>query len=87
MAEAPDKEWLDSLAIVARQMKETVEQNATGVTVRRGTITCPCGRERGITQMYQCLYCKVWFCQSCAEQHFGKTVAEYKAEKAGANHD
>lgn len=64
------------------QTKETVEQDAAGVTVRLATITCGCGWVRGITEMYQCLYCREWFCQFCAENHFGKTVKQYKADKA-----
>lgn len=34
------------------------------------TITCPCGDEWPFTEMYRCLYCAVYFCESCAEVHF-----------------
>lgn len=71
----------NTLDIVYRQIKETVAQDAEGVTVRLATITCPCGWKRSIMHMFQCLYCNVWFCKSCAEQHFGKTVEQYKAEQ------
>ncbi len=74
------EEWLDKAIVVYNQVKETVKQEADGVTCRMATITCVCGRKRAIVQMYQCLYCKVWMCDQCAEEHFGKTVAEYRAE-------
>lgn len=76
------QEWADAAQTVYSQIKETVKQEAEGVTVRMGTITCPCGWKRGIMRMYQCLYCKVWFCQLCAEVHFGKTIKQFKAEKS-----
>lgn len=80
MTEA-EKEWIASGRIVQKQVRETVTQQAAGVGCRSATITCPCGIPRGIMLMYQCLYCKIWFCDQCAEVHFGKTVAEYRAEK------
>jgi hypothetical protein len=73
MADAPPM----TEALVKRQTQETVDQEAVGVTVRMATITCGCGWERGITDMYKCLYCGQWLCHPCAEQHFGQTVAEY----------
>lgn len=63
------------------QLKETVDQSVQGVVVRLSTITCGCGWERGITEMYKCLYCGIWFCQLCAEVHFGKTIEEHRNGK------
>lgn len=74
-------EFKDKLQIVYSQTKESVAQDAQGVTARLTTLTCPCGWKRGIMNMYQCLYCKIWFCQPCAEDHFGKTVEQYKLDK------
>lgn len=75
----------DSDNISDQQEHETVVQDAAGVTVRLATITCRCGWKRAIVKMYKCLYCKEWMCEHCAEVHFGKTRAEYKAERAGCN--
>lgn len=75
---------LDKDSIQWIQVEESVKQEAAGVTVRLATLTCVCGQARGIMLMYQCLYCRVWFCHQCAEEHFGKTVAEYRAEREGA---
>ena len=39
-----------------------------------------CGHVMSIMHAYKCLYCGFWFCYSCAEKHFGQTVAEFKEE-------
>ena len=70
-------EYNEQMNTVYLQTKETVKQEAEGVTVRMATLTCPCGWKRAVVKMHQCLYCKVWFCHTCAEQHFGKTVEQY----------
>ena len=70
--------WAEKATAVQKQIKETVQQTEEGVPVRLATITCRCGRERSIMLMYQCLYCKEWYCETCAEQHFGQTVADYR---------
>ncbi len=69
--------------LLESQIQETVEQSINGVIGRLMTVTCPCGWKRGITLMYKCLYCDVWFCRSCAEEHFGKSVDEYKQQRTG----
>jgi len=39
-----------------------------------------CGKVVSIEYAFRCLYCGFWFCQSCAEQHFGMTRAEHVDE-------
>jgi predicted nucleic acid binding AN1-type Zn finger protein len=73
-------EWIEKMTFIKSQVEETVKQDAEGVTVRMATITCRCGWNRGIMHMFQCLYCKEYFCMSCAETHFGKTVKQYREE-------
>jgi len=80
------KERNETLLIVYRQHKETVDQAVAGVDVRTATITCPCGRQRAVVKMYQCLYCGVWFCEWCAEAHFGKTRKQHLAELQETGH-
>ena len=72
---------LTAEAFSERQMRETVVQEAAGVTVRLATITCRCGWERAVLKMYRCLYCGEWLCEVCAEDHFGKTREQYNAER------
>lgn len=83
MCQTTEQEWYEKAAIVQSQVRETVQQETAGVTVRLATLTCPCGRKRALVKMYQCLYCKVWLCDPCAEAHFGKTVEQYRAEHPG----
>ena len=80
MSQTSEQEWLEKAAIAQSQVRETVQQETAGITVRLATLTCPCGRKRAMVKMYQCLYCKIWLCDPCAEAHFGKTVEQYRAE-------
>ncbi len=68
------------LTLIRDQLQETVDQETAGVTIRMAIITCPCGNKGAVVKTYQCLYCNIWFCHSCAEGHFGKTVKEHQAE-------
>ena len=47
-------------------------------------VTCGCGLKLPLRFAYRCLYCGQWYCQTCAEQHFGKTREQYNSEKVGA---
>jgi hypothetical protein len=47
-------------------------------------ITCPCGTRAPVRFLFRCLYCGVWFCQSCAEVHFGKKRSDVSASPAMA---
>jgi len=66
---------------VQNQIRETVQQEKSGIKVRTATITCGCGQKRAVVLMFQCLYCKEWYCTLCAEQHFGKTIKDFHADK------
>ena len=66
---------------IQQQVRETVQQEKAGVTVRTATMTCGCGTKRGVLLMYKCLYCGEWYCTVCAEQHFGKTIKQYREDK------
>ena len=62
----------------AEHIKFVERQAAEAAT--SGFITCFCGSKIGLLAAYKCLYCDGWFCETCAEEHFGKTVAEYQEE-------
>lgn len=34
------------------------------------TVACPCDNEGPLREMFRCLYCEVYFCPVCAEDHF-----------------
>ena len=42
---------------------------------------CYCGMEIYIPLVFKCLYCGEYYCQPCAEEHFGKTRAEWAKEE------
>jgi hypothetical protein len=46
-------------------------------------VTCGCGLKLPLRFAFRCLYCGEWYCQTCAEKHFGKTREQYNAEKDG----
>lgn len=75
-------QYVEKQHFIYLQVLQTIKQEAAGVTVRVATMRCRCGWNRSLTRMHQCLYCKEWFCELCAEQHFGKTVEQYRAEQA-----
>lgn len=69
------------LTTIANQTRETVKQEARGITVRMATVHCgDCNRDRPLVHLYKCLYCEIYFCKQCAENHFGKTVKQYQEE-------
>lgn len=65
-AEGEDKEHL------RRQWQEACKHNF---------IICKCGQLRDLKLAFKCLYCGLWFCQHCAEIHFGQTLKEYEESK------
>lgn len=40
----------------------------------RPFVRCGCLKKLWIQDAYKCLYCKEWFCEKCAEEHFGETI-------------
>ena len=65
--------------LVARQFREAMGDVPC--------VTCPCGLNAPVRFLFRCLYCGVWFCQRCAEEHFGESrIAHNKrlsAKQAG----
>lgn len=51
------------LRTIADQYREVKDVDAR--------VTCPCGNELPLVEAFRCLYCEVWFCLGCAEEHFG----------------
>lgn len=63
---------------VAKQFREAMYQ--PGKTVQE--VTCGCGLTMPLRFAFKCLYCGEFYCQVCAEHHFGKTRAQWIADKA-----
>ncbi|HEX8556697.1 MAG TPA: hypothetical protein VF668_01270 [Pyrinomonadaceae bacterium] len=51
--------------------------------VERQEIRCPCGQLRALELAFRCLYCGIYFCLACAEEHFGETRRERRARVTG----
>lgn len=53
---------------------------------KESAIRCAkCDLPRHLMLAFRCLYCGLWFCGNCAEQHFGKTFAEYRSDTLPSN--
>ena len=44
-------------------------------------VTCCCDKKLPIHFAFRCLYCGEYYCQKCAEVHFGKTREEHNNNK------
>ena len=49
--------------------------------VQFNTITCECTALRPLVLAFRCLYCGQWYCERCAEIHFGKTIDAWLREQ------
>jgi len=71
--------------VVYEQVKDIKNQQKIGTPSEHIKIRCGCSKYVNWLYMHRCLYCSVFFCKECAEQHFGKTVAERRADsRSGA---
>jgi hypothetical protein len=81
-------QYVEKGMFIKLQRQHILIQSHRGVTAQMTTVRCRCGWNRSLNHMHQCLYCREYFCQHCAEVHFGKTVEEYRKEKEDeAQHD
>jgi hypothetical protein len=69
---------VDYLARSSDPLKRGRLQKQWAEAVESAVITCCCGQRRALTHAYRCLYCGEWYCTTCAEIHFGKTLAEFR---------
>lgn len=46
----------------------------------RPYVRCRCSQMCSMKTAYKCLYCGEYYCRKCAEDHFGKTVEQYRKE-------
>ena len=69
-----------NLQIVAEQLRIIKRQEQDKIPLIYTKIRCVCERFVLWQHMYRCLYCGIWFCKDCAEEHYGMTVEEYRKE-------
>ena len=62
--------YRETAAAAAAQWRES--------TGEQPKITCAgCQIQAPIRFLFRCLYCGIWYCKTCAEDHFGETRADY----------
>jgi len=66
-------QWRQKIAFVGKQTKEMLDPI-------RGFVRCSCKKKLWPHHAFRCLYCGEWYCKTCAEEHFGKTVEQYRNE-------
>lgn len=57
-----------------------LKQHAQAMTGSKA-VDCHCGSTVAIHNAYRCLYCGLWFCAPCAEEHFGMSLDYYDRVK------
>lgn len=56
-----------------RQLKRSIK-------LGNPAIRCECGNLISVQSVFRCLYCAEWYCQRCAEIHFGMTREEWASD-------
>lgn len=74
---------LQSYLDVASDKVQAILRQQYKAAAESAVIICPCGHSRALSRAYRCLYCGLYFCEKCAERHFGKTRLEWYAERRG----
>lgn len=55
------------------QLSMIKEQVGWGMDADKVTVKCGCQKVK-LIYAYRCLYCGIWYCKECAEEHFGMKV-------------
>lgn len=83
--------WRSAFLAMCHQETKTEKQafvhKQTQQAASHGFIRCFCEIKVPVWKAYRCLYCGEFYCLRCAEVHFGKTRAEYQAEKETNQND
>ena len=59
-----------------QQVKLIKQQVADEIPLQHAKIRCGCLKLVPWQYMYRCLYCGIWYCKECAEEHFGAKTME-----------
>lgn len=68
----------DPLAVLSSQVKFIAEQENSGIEAKYMKVRCGCLKIIKWSYAYRCLYCVIFYCRECAEDHFGQTVQDYR---------
>jgi hypothetical protein len=72
---ATPEERKQKLDFSAEQIRLLHSQEKDGVPLMKAKIRCGCHKLLPWWVMIKCLYCGVFYCPTCAEEHFGKRRA------------
>lgn len=73
---ATPEQRMEKLNWMYEQIKYIKVQEDNGTPLARMKIRCGCHKLVKYLYMYRCLYCSVWYCKECAEEHFGAKVVK-----------
>ena len=71
---ATPEQKAQKLNFMHKQLKFIKFQEADNIPLARSQIRCGCYKLVKFIYAYRCLYCGVWYCKQCAEEHFGMKV-------------
>lgn len=72
--QATPEQQAETLLHVQRQIEHIKDQERIEVPSQHLKVRCGCLKLVRWMYAYRCLYCGVWFCKQCAEEHFGYRV-------------
>ncbi len=70
-SQATPEEQEENRAWARQQHSLIAEQAMDEVPIVHIKIRCDCGALVNWMLMHKCLYCSIWFCRQCAQEHFG----------------
>lgn len=73
-SEATPEQREEKLKLMGEQVRFIMEQDKIGTPIINVTIRCGCNKKVRLIMAYRCLYCGVFYCKECAEEHFGMRV-------------
>jgi len=77
-SKATPEERHQKMLFMEQQVELICDQHRIGTPIRFVKMRCGCGKLMRLINMFRCLYCGLYYCRECAEQHFGM-----KSERAG----
>lgn len=73
-SKATPEERQEALDLMGKQVNILLDQERLEVPLTKVQVRCGCLKMVRLIQAHRCLYCGIFFCQKCAELHFGKRV-------------
>jgi len=62
------------------QLEMIKEQVGWGVIADKVTVKCRCHRKVKVLYAHRCLYCGIYYCRDCAQEHFGYSMTEVRKD-------